>query len=180
MLFATLANCYSGHLPASWLEGAHFLREPEEQWPKDLPWINIKEEIRPSEVTCHVTQRNEPEWNKIEIDADKLRSILQSEELTTWIKSCQQETFTAELVELKKGKPILQTSKLLTLSPTLDNQGIIRVGGRIDQTQLPYSNRHPIILPSNHPLTTKLIKAYHEKLLHTGTDLVLSHIRQHF
>ena len=46
--------------------------------------MNIREEIRTnSEVTCHVTQRNDTEWNKIEIDADKLGSILQSEVLMT-------------------------------------------------------------------------------------------------
>lgn len=54
------------------------------------------------------------------------------------------------------------------------------MGGQIDQVKLPYDNRNPILLPSNHVLATKLITVYHGKLLHTGTDLVLSRIRQHF
>ena len=164
-----------------WLEGALFLKENEEKWPEDIPWMNIREEIRSeNKAICHLTQRDDAKWNKIEIEANRLGSVLQSEELTTWIKLCQQETFTPELECLKKDKPLPKTSKLLTLTPIIDDQGIIRLGGRIEQAKLPYENRHPILLPSNHPLINKLIRAYHEKLLHTGTDLVLSHIRQHF
>ena len=70
--------------------------------------------------------------------------------------------------------------KTFAFTPIMDQQGIIRLGGRIEQAKLPYENRHPILLPSNHPLTNKLMRAYHEKLLHTVTDLVLTHIRQHF
>ena len=39
-------------------------------------------------------------WNEIKIDADKSGSILQSEKLATWMKSCQQEMFAAELEHL--------------------------------------------------------------------------------
>ena len=91
---------------------------------------------------------------------------------TTWMKLCQHETFTSELECLKRDKPLPKTSKLLTLTPIIDHQEIIGLGGRIDQAKLPYENRKPILLPSNHPLTNKLIRAYHEKLLHKGFSTV--------
>ena len=62
--------------------------------------------------------------------------------------------------------------KTFAFTPIMDQQGIIRLGGRIEQAKLPYENRHPILLPSNHPLTNKLIRAYHEKLLHKGFSTV--------
>lgn len=62
----------------------------------------------------------------------------------------------------------------------LDKQDIRRVGGREDKVKLSYDSRHPILLPPNHLLTIRIITAFHEKLLHTGTDLGMSHIRQHF
>merc|ERR1712035_77770 len=95
-----------------------------------------------SKAICHLTQRDDAKWNKIEIEANKLGSVLQSEELTTWIKLCQQETFTPELECLKKDKKRKKTSKLLTLTPIIDHQEIIRLGGRIEQAKLPYENRH--------------------------------------
>ena len=54
------------------------------------------------------------------------------------------------------------------------------MGGRITQASLPYDNRHPIILPSKHPLSDGIIKALHLKHLHMGTDMIWSQLRQHF
>ena len=71
-------------------------------------------------------------------------------------------------------------SAILGLTPYPDEKGLLRVGGRITHANLPCDNKHPVILPSKHPLSNGIIKAFHWKHLHMGTDLILSQLRQHF
>ena len=105
-----------------------------------------------------------------EEDRDKAENIL--------IKSLQNMVFereTAQLVKMGIFSPNsvkdmqLKDSKLTTLSPFLDNENIIRAGGRCAKAEyVPYGSRFPIIIPNhNHELTRSLIRHYHQKNLHT-------------
>lgn len=59
-------------------------------------------------------------------------------------------------------------SKVLRkLDPFTDEQGLIRVGGRLQNSNIPYATRHPILLEKNH-FTILLVEDYHRKLLHAG------------
>ena len=49
------------------------------------------------------------------------------------IRIVQQEEFTSELEALRHTKPINSKSRLLSLNPFLDSDGVIRVGGRLQQ-----------------------------------------------
>ena len=39
---------------------------------------------------------------------------------------------------------------------------------------------NPVILPRRHPLTEKIIEAFHQSLHHMGTDYLITHVHQHF
>ena len=52
--------------------------------------------------------------------------------------------------------------------PVLDDKGIIRANGRLHKTDLPEENKHPIILPGEHPWVYLLAIFHHRKLLHQG------------
>ena len=56
------------------------------------------------------------------------------------LKHCQLECFENEFVDLAKGLP-LKSGKFILLSPFVKD-GLIRVGGRIDSTYIPYSSKH--------------------------------------
>ena len=59
--------------------------------------------------------------------------------------------------------------------------GILRCRGRIDNaTSLPYSTKHPILLPSNHPLTTLYIHQAHARVLHNGVKETVTELRSRF
>lgn len=74
-----------------------------------------------------------------------------------------------------------KSSPLRFLNPFLDENNIIRVGGRIGQSDnIPYSQAHPIILPAKEHFTTLLINYYHIKLLHSGIQNTLANIRLNF
>ncbi|XP_062557949.1 uncharacterized protein LOC134222816 [Armigeres subalbatus] len=91
----------------------------------------------------------------------------------------QQQTFADEVAEIKsvgtvKGAP------LKWLKPRLTLDGILRVGGRLENAHAPEASKHPIILSSKHPLSRLLCDHYHKALLHAGPQLMLSTLRQKY
>ena len=63
------------------------------------------------------------------------------------------------------------------LQPFLDNQGILRVGGRLRRGHMEYEEKHPAILPKSSRLTTLAIRYYHEKVHHQGKKITHGRIR---
>lgn len=96
------------------------------------------------------------------------------------IKSTQLRDFTQEIVLLQKHKPVHSTSKVLTLNPILDKDGILKVGGRLEHAALSRPQKHPIILLNNNRLCELLIKQAHETTLHGGARLTLTHLRNRY
>lgn len=96
------------------------------------------------------------------------------------IRIAQTESFPEEVIRLNANKPLPSKSKLLSLSPFVDEIGILRVGGRLKHSELAYSGKHPILLPSSHLITKLIIDREHKRTLHAGASCTLSHIRQNF
>lgn len=96
------------------------------------------------------------------------------------IKIVQVRNFSGEWNRLKKGKPIHSTSKLRSFDPFLDEDEIIRVGGRLNNSELNYNAKHPIILPANSKFTRVLMLYFHHKFLHLGPQSLLYSVRQQF
>uniref|UniRef100_A0A182PWZ9 DUF5641 domain-containing protein n=1 Tax=Anopheles epiroticus TaxID=199890 RepID=A0A182PWZ9_9DIPT len=78
------------------------------------------------------------------------------------------------------GKEVPRNSKLKWLSPIIDDLRVLRVGGRLRNTHMANSAKHPILLSSKHPLAALLAVAYHQKHLHTGPGHLLSILRERF
>ena len=96
------------------------------------------------------------------------------------IKSIQLIHFAKELKALKACQQVSSSSKLSSLSPILDSAEIIRVGGRLHHSNLDYDAQHPVILPKGHVFTDSMIRHFHEKLLHAGTQSLLAAVRQQY
>ncbi|KAK9730068.1 Pao retrotransposon peptidase [Popillia japonica] len=73
------------------------------------------------------------------------------------IRNIQEHAFEDEMRCLSKNSPLSNRSKILCLNPFLDENRLMRVGGRLRQSELSFSERHPILLPNNHPYTYLLI-----------------------
>ena len=95
------------------------------------------------------------------------------------IKLVQAEAFSDEIKDLKLKTAITKTkdSKLCKLNPFLDEEGILRVGGRLSQAPLHPHVKHPAILPKNSHTTALLIKHFHEKVLHQGRGMTMNELR---
>ena len=65
-----------------------------------------------------------------------------------------------------RNKKLKQTSSLFRLDPFLDEKGVLRVGGRLQNAALAYEVKHPIIIPKKSHLTELLIRHYHNQEQH--------------
>ncbi|GFU55148.1 integrase catalytic domain-containing protein [Trichonephila clavipes] len=92
---------------------------------------------------------------------------------TKLIRMVQEQVFLAEIKSLQSKGDVSPNSKLRNLNPFIDSDGLLRVGGRLSNSDIPYVNKHPAILPGNHNLTVQIILHFHRKNLHTGASSLL-------
>lgn len=100
--------------------------------------------------------------------------------LETLIKREQQFHYLKEILSLKRKVALGKDSKILNLNPFLDNDGILRVGGRLENSQLSYNSKHPMILPYQSHLTQLIILDAHANTLHGGNQLTLTYTRKQY
>ncbi|XP_043064079.1 uncharacterized protein LOC122320068 [Drosophila ficusphila] len=75
---------------------------------------------------------------------------------------------------------ISSSSPLSSLLPFIDSFGLMRVGGRLQNSSLDYNAQHPVILPRQHPVTRAIILDLHRRNLHSGPRALLAHMRLQF
>lgn len=90
------------------------------------------------------------------------------------VKRTQEIYFEDEFNSKSFSKPLRK------LGIFLDNENILRVGGRLKYSLLSYDAKHPVLLPRISPLTTLIITYFHEKHLHAGVGTLHFLLAQHF
>lgn len=98
--------------------------------------------------------------------------------LKACIKATQAQYFAEDIINLKKDK--LTSNKLRKLSPYIDDEGIIRVGGRLQASKLFDDNKHPIVLPRDSRLTTLIVRFSHAIFGHPGSNALLSMLQSRY
>ncbi|XP_054716905.1 uncharacterized protein LOC129226328 [Uloborus diversus] len=88
--------------------------------------------------------------------------------------------FKEDYESLKNGDPIQKVSDLFNFLPFMDENEIIRLGGRLEFAELSTEEKNPIILPKRSWLTFLIARREHEKMMHGGTACTLARIRQRF
>lgn len=78
----------------------------------------------------------------------------------------------------KRNQELRKTSSLYKLDPFVDQDGLIRVGGRIRRADVPIDVKHPVIIPRKGHLTELLIKHHHQKVNHMGRGMTHNELRQ--
>ena len=76
-----------------------------------------------------------------------------------------------------KKRSIMKTSSIRRLDPFVDPDGILRVGGRIQYADVPYYEKHPLILPKKGHVTELVIRHHHERCQHQGRGVTHARIR---
>lgn len=187
-----------------WKCGPEWLEKSEEQWPSShISQVEIPERKKTAVLAARSLNMTLNLWTRfsllkmlIHVVAYCLRVAQRargqskfSETLTPTeihlafnriIFLVQREEFTNEITELSKNKNLSSRSRILRLN-LIVHEGLLRVReGRIKRADLPYDQRHPMLLPKSHPLTELIIRDTHEQNMHAGSNATLYALRMKF
>ncbi|XP_075157163.1 uncharacterized protein LOC142230401 [Haematobia irritans] len=111
--------------------------------------------------------------------ANKLLSPIElTSALHLIVKTIQSADFKDDINKLKTTKELSRSSPIISLSPFLDKSDILRVGGRLDASNLSYEMKHQIILPYNDPIVKLILVMLHNENHHCGPQTLLNTTRE--
>ena len=127
-----------------------------------------------------ITDHNQPMRQYQPVNVEEILTaeteILKDVQETTFAKEQQiLQNLTSDNVCSRQRK--LKNSALLRLDPFLCQDCLIRVRGRIRRANIPHELAHPVILPKHCYVTTLVIRYFHLKTCHSGTNTTLNEIR---
>lgn len=98
-----------------------------------------------------------------------------------WIKTAQKMDYSEEIALLVKTPSLLPSSHhLITLNPFVCANGFLRVGGRLQNANIIYDTKCPMLLEKANPLTKLIIRKTHIDTLHGGAKITLASLRNRF
>ncbi|XP_075163644.1 uncharacterized protein LOC142236255 [Haematobia irritans] len=187
-----------------WWHGPKWLTSPSELWPKSVtfkePSLERKivtfhtdtqiEDIldrfssfdRALRVLCYM-YRFISKCRKIRIPEINTDFITKEEIKVVkfnLIRQAQRKYYSTEYNAIENRMPINSKSRLLALNPKLDENGLLRVNGRLSNSDLSYNERFPIILPEKSRFCKLFVEYTHKLLLHSEHQVMLRAIRQEF
>ncbi|XP_059083497.1 uncharacterized protein LOC131880808 [Tigriopus californicus] len=127
-------------LSEEWINGPEFLLKNESEWPRDIEVKKNLDQIKSSFNTFLIANTDKDEWysslktlqealDKLNPNQDKSYGMMEL------IREAQSKSFGEERRSMIEKKPLKGSSKLVGLSPFMDKDDIIRVGGRIDRAK---------------------------------------------
>ena len=187
-----------------WWNGPEFLNDEEDKWPvlkeilpEELPEMKLPKAVinTATQEECFIEKYSSFERlvrvvalclrfaNNLRHQDKSYGHITVSEKteaLKSIIKIVQEEAFANEIETLKKDEPVRQSSNLKSLAPFVDAVGVLRVGGRLENAELSYNAKHPVLLPSNHHFTRLVFDHFHKFQHHLPPTRLLNAVRQQF
>ncbi|CAI6347553.1 unnamed protein product [Macrosiphum euphorbiae] len=190
-------------------DGPEFLRIPEDQWPpsrfiplapEQLPdtrpnvVATLAVNVHPSSldfigkfsslekmlrVLSYVSRFLSHRLRRQPIRVGPITFSERERSLSIAVQRTQQYYF-SDLVKTLKNKSTITPPSLAQLAPYIDDNNIVRVGGRLRFSDASYDAKHPILLPRSSHLTDLVIRHYHLSFLHGGSKLVLSMLNQKY
>ncbi|XP_021378856.1 uncharacterized protein LOC110466593 [Mizuhopecten yessoensis] len=96
---------------------------------------------------------------------------------TCIIRETQQEAYAKEIKKLNNSEAISKDSPIAPLSPYLDEEGILRVGGRLNKSGFQLLESNPVIIPGKHHVATLLVRHHHSQVYHQVRHFTAGAIR---
>ena len=96
------------------------------------------------------------------------------------IRIAQRKSSGREIECLARGEPIPKNSKLVKITTIIDDKGLLRVKGRLENAPIDFDAKHPIVVRSKSRFGQLLIAHYHTQLAHGPVDYVYNEIRQRY
>ncbi|XP_066300879.1 uncharacterized protein [Branchiostoma lanceolatum] len=97
------------------------------------------------------------------------------------VRHVQRSHYSEEIVSLQRRKGSVKScSSTFLLNPKLDEEGILRVGGRLSQATLSEEMKHPMMLPKRSRVSELVVRETHEDNGHLGRNYVTSKVRERY
>jgi hypothetical protein len=179
-----------------WRNGPNWLQQNETSWPKGQEIADISEErktARSIPVVSLLTQIRQDKvftkfssWTKLQrVKTHCLRFIHNcrhkssrrqstlflaelNEATLMSVKRAPNDSFKKEKADLMEKGLLSRKSSILSLNPFLDGNQFLRVGGRLENSDLTFDQQHTLILPKGHHITTLIIEDIQRKNLHVN------------
>ena len=110
---------------------------------------------------------------------ERILHLCSQKKVRTQLKTMQSDMFANEIATLKQRRLIPKSSALSVLNSYIDEDGLIRIRGRLRRACLPEATKNPIVLQV-HPLLILIIQHHPLRTLHAGSQLTLASLRQEF
>ncbi|XP_043234482.1 uncharacterized protein LOC122387896 [Amphibalanus amphitrite] len=91
----------------------------------------------------------------------------------------QRLAFAAEFSALQRGKPVPKNSRVYRLSPFIGDDGLLRIGSRLQESELTSEERHPVLLPKGR-VAELLVWDQHRMMCHCGVSTLITALRAAF
>jgi hypothetical protein len=196
-------------LTKRWQRGPEFLRQQEDEWPQQplkQPTTSREakeeQEFRKAKKVLSVAEKPDSP-----IDCKKFSCWRKLIRVTAYVKRyvwnlrvrCQKTPATQADIrcdhlspnELREAENywINESQKELTdrlrkgemknLSPYTDEEGVVRVGGRVDRASISFETRHPALLPRKHWISYLITRHVH-RCGHTGVAATVAKIKRKY
>lgn len=186
-----------------WWKGPSWLTLDEDEWP--TPSFNIDPnipEIKTAFKTTLVTSHND---NSLILWMERFSALLKVTRVVAWMqrwvhnaKSVGCSPRRTGPLSLAESAAALETcikwtqkhhlfqgrtfsfvvENFAKLQPFLDQNGIVRVGGRLQNSNLSDAQKFPILMPADAHLTVLIVDHYHKSYLHPGPNLLQAIIQK--
>ena len=93
------------------------------------------------------------------------------------IRETQRNTFEDEIGNLQAGSEVSRTSPLAKLDPFMDEDGMLRIGGRLRASNLGPEEKHPLIIDRTDHIATLLVRHFHAEVKHQGRHMTEGTVR---
>ncbi|XP_063972059.1 uncharacterized protein LOC135159927 [Diachasmimorpha longicaudata] len=190
--------------PSLWICGPSWLEGDENGWPNlHLEYSSQVPDLRKSQTsleTCLASTTDDKALNMGSSSITKLQRVIAQclrfktcrrgpptldelgvalQAIVHWV---QVENFVAVIKELQHPQHAKhkssELSKFAKLSPLIDKDRLLRVGGRLTNAHNSYPQRHRFILSERHPVTDHIIRNEHTLQLHAGAQATLYTVRR--
>ncbi|XP_055997867.1 uncharacterized protein LOC130047266 [Ostrea edulis] len=95
------------------------------------------------------------------------------------LRCVQAQAFRGELEAIKGKCDLPKDSRIQHLSPYIDNVGLLRIGGRLNNLKSTgLASLNPVIVPRGH-VATLLVRFFHNKVFHQGRTITEGAVRSH-
>ena len=131
-------------------------------------------------VTSHVFRI----VNAFRQNVDNPDNQLRAEDLqhaeVSWIRHIQATSFAKELEYLWNSGKSPTPIYVQQFGLYLDDQGVMKCKGRINNSTLSLAEKNPVLLPAKHPFTKLLVMHTHQRVKHGGVNATLTALRERY